>query len=144
MQVHILPTVALLAPLFHKVYINTMFMPFASGFCYIVQARCSLTVWPEWCALHTETGQMLGTFIFKEILYRWGAVKQIVMDNRTAYVVVLDWLSSRYGIRHIRILAYNSRANGIVERQHRTIRDSLVKACNGDASRWPAVAPFIF
>jgi hypothetical protein len=87
---------------------------------------------------------MLGTFIFKEILCRWGAVEQIVTDNGTAYVVALDWLSSMYGIRHIRILAYNSRANGIVERQHRTIRDSLVKACNGDASRWPAVAPFIF
>ena len=66
------------------------------------------------------------------------------MDNGTAYVAVLDWLSSRYGIRHIRISAYNSRANGIVERQHRTIRDSLVKACDSDASRWPAVAPFVF
>ena len=34
--------------------------------------------------------------------------------------------------------------SGIVERQHRSIRDSLIKACDGDASRWPAVAPFVF
>jgi hypothetical protein len=67
-----------------------------------------------------------------------------MMDNETAYVAALDWLSSRYGIHHIRILAYNLRANGIVERQHRTIRDLLVKACNSDASWWPTVAPFIF
>ena len=66
------------------------------------------------------------------------------MDNRTAYVTALDWLSRRYGIWHIWISAYNSRANSIVEQQHRSIRDSLVKACNGDTSRWPAVAPFIF
>jgi hypothetical protein len=67
-----------------------------------------------------------------------------MMDNETAYVAALDWLSSRYGIHHIHILAYNLRANGIVERQHRTIRDLLVKACNSDASWWPTVAPFIF
>jgi hypothetical protein len=66
------------------------------------------------------------------------------MDNGTAYIVALDWLSRRYGIQHIQISAYNSCANGIVEWQHRSICDSLVKACNGDTSQWPAVAPFIF
>ena len=66
------------------------------------------------------------------------------MDNRTAYVAALDWLSRRYGIWHIWISAYNSCANGIVERQHRSIHNSLIKACNGDTSRWPTVAPFVF
>jgi hypothetical protein len=111
-----------------------MFMPHASGFRYIVQACCSLTVWPEWHALHVETGRTLGSFIFEDILCRWGAVGEIVTDNGTAYVAALDWLSSRYGIRHICISAYDLRANGIVKQQHRTIRDSLVKACDGDAS----------
>jgi len=114
-QVHIPPTIASPVPLFCKVYIDTMFMPLALGFCYIVQAQCSLTTWPEWRTLQTETGHTLGTFIFEEILYRWGAVEQIVTDNGTAYIVALDWLSSRYGICHIHILAYNLRANGIVE-----------------------------
>jgi hypothetical protein len=58
---------------------------------------------------------------------RWGAVEEIVTDNGMANVVALDWLAERFGIRHIRISAYNSRANGIVERQHRTIRESIVK-----------------
>ena len=102
-----------------------------------------LTTWPEWHALRIETGWTLGSFIFEDILCRWG-VGEIVTDNGTTYVVALDWLSRRYGIRHIRILAYNSRANGIVERQHRSIHDSLIKACNGNTSWWPVVAPFVF
>ena len=143
-KIRIPPTVDIPAPLFRKVYIDTMFMPPASGFRYIVQARCSLTAWPEWRALRTETGRTLGSFIFEEILCRWGAVGEIVTDNGTAYVAALDWLATKYGIKHIRISAYNSRANGIVERQHRTIRESLVKACEGDTSKWPTLAPLIF
>jgi hypothetical protein len=83
-------------------------------------------------------------FLFEEVLCRWGAVEEIVSDNGTPYVAALDWLAHRYGIRHIRISAYNSRANGIVERQHRTIRESLVKSCEGDVSKWPIRAPHIF
>ena len=119
-------------------------MPHAGGFRYIVQAQCSLTAWPEWCALRTETGRTLGAFLFEEILCQWGAVKEIITNNGTAYVAALDWLAKRFGIRHIQISAYNSRANGIVERQHRTIRESIVKACKGDTSKWPVVAPFAF
>jgi hypothetical protein len=143
-KIRIPPTVAIPAPLFRKAYIDTMFMPLASGFRYIVQARCSLTAWPEWRALRSETGCTLGSFIFEEILCRWGAVEEIVTDNGTAYVAALDWLATKYGIHHIRISAYNSRANGIVERQHRTIRESLVKACEDNISHWPILAPLIF
>jgi hypothetical protein len=143
-KVRIPPTVATPAPLFRKAYIDTMHMPSAGGFHYIVQARCSLTAWPEWRALRTETGHTLGNFIFEDILCRWGAVEEIVTDNGSAFVAALDWLARKYGIRHIRISAYNSRANGIVERQHRTIRESLVKTCEGNVSKWPALVPHVF
>jgi hypothetical protein len=120
-----------------------MFMPHASGYRYIVQAHCSLTAWPEWRALRTETGRTLGAFLFEEVLCRWGAVAEIVTDNGAAFVAALDWLERRFGIRHIRISAYNSRANGIVERQHRTIRESIVKAYEGNISKWPSVVPYV-
>jgi hypothetical protein len=143
-KVRIPSTVAVPASLFRKAYVNTMFMPHASGYQYIVQARCSLTAWPEWHALCTETGRTLGAFLFEEILCRWEAVEEIVTDNGTAFVAALNWLKQRFGIRHIRISAYNSRVNGIVERQHRTIRESIVKACEGNASKWPTVALYMF
>jgi hypothetical protein len=94
--------------------------------------------------LQVETGRTIGTFIFEEILCRWGAVEEIVMDNGTVYLSAMRWLADRYGIEHICISAYNSRANGIVKWQHRTIRDSIVKACEGDISRWPMMAPYVF
>jgi hypothetical protein len=92
-----------------------MFMPPASGFHYLVQAHCSLMAWPEWHVLWTEISHTIGAFIFEEILCCWGAVSEIMMDNSSAYITVLDWLADKYGIQHIQISAYNSRANGIVE-----------------------------
>ena len=83
-------------------------------------------------------------FLFEEVLCRWGAIKEIVTDNGTPNIAALDWLADRYSIRHIRISAYNSRANSIVEWQHRSIIESLVKACKANASKWPTRAPHVF
>ena len=121
-----------------------MFMPHAAEYRYIVQAYCSLTAWPKWCALHTKMGRTLGTFLFKEVLCQWGAVEEIVTDNGMAFVAALDWLEQCFSIQHIQISAYNSWANGIVERQHRTIRKSIVKACKGNILKWPSVTPYAF
>ena len=60
------------------------------------------------------------------------------------YIAALNWLADRYSIRHIRISAYNLRTNGIVEQQHRSIIESLVKACEGDTSKWPTCTPHVF
>ena len=92
-----------------------MYMPFAGGFRYITQARCSLTAWPEWHALRMENGQTIGMFIFEEILCQWGAVEEIITDNGTVYVAALDWLQDKYGIQHICISAYNFQANSIIK-----------------------------
>lgn len=121
-----------------------MHMPTSHGYTYIVQAHCSLTTWPEFQMLKSETGRTLGAFLFEEVLCRWGAVEEIVSDNGTPFVTALDWLSKKYHINHIHISAYNSRANGIVERSHRTIHDSLVKSCNGDITQWPLLASHVF
>jgi len=83
-------------------------------------------------------------FLFKDVLCRWGAIEEIVTNNGTPYVTALDWLADRYGICHICISPYNSHANGIVERQHWTICDSLVKACEGNDSKWLTRATHVF
>jgi len=119
-------------------------MPPSQGYKYIVQARDSLTGWLEWRVLTRETGRTLGQFIFEELLCRWGGLEEIVTDNRTPFVAALEWIATRYHIHHIRISAYNSQANGVVETTHWTIRDSLVKMCAGNIKRWYEYAPYAF
>jgi hypothetical protein len=143
-KVHIPPTITIPATLFSKVHIDTMHMPPSHGKRYLVQARDSLTAYVEWRALVSETGHNLANFILEELLTRWGTVQEIVTDNGAPYLAALDYLADRFSITHIRISGYNSRANGVVERAHRTIRDALVKTCEGNTKRWLDVAPFVF
>jgi transposase InsO family protein len=143
-KIHIPPTITIPATLFAKVHIDTMQMPASHGKKYLVQARDSLTSYVEWRALVNENGRNIANFILEELLSRWGAVQEIVTDNGTPYVAALEYLSAKFSITHIRISGYNSQANGVVERTHKTIRDALIKTCQGDIKKWLDVAPFVF
>ena len=143
-QVLIPPTVAMPAPLFAKVYMDTMHMPTSSGYKYIVQGRCSLIYWPEWAMLTRETGKTLGLWILRDLIYRWGLLLEIVTDNGPAFLKALAWLEKHYHIKHIRISGYNSRANGLVERSHFEVREALFKACDGQESKWSQSAYSVF
>jgi len=143
-QIKIPPVVAMPAPIFAKAYIDTMRMAPSGGYKYIVQARCSLTHYPEYRALRTETAKTLGEWIFEDILCRWGALSDIVTDNGAAFVKALNYLSKKYKINYIRISGYNSRANGIVERPHFDVRQSLLKATEGEETKWAAALHSVF
>ena len=101
------------APLFSKVYMDTMHMPSSAGYKFIVQGRCSLIYWPEWIMLRAENAKAIGLWILHDIIYRWGLLLEIVTDNRAAFLAALRWLEKHYHIKHIRISGYNSRANGV-------------------------------
>lgn len=85
-QILIPPTVAQPAPLFAKAYMNTMHLPASNGFHYIVQARCLLIHWPEYCNLRRETGRAIADWIHDDLLCRWGALSEIVTNNGKPFV----------------------------------------------------------
>jgi hypothetical protein len=138
------PTIAVPAPLFARIYVDTMHLPASGGYKYLVQGRCSLSHWPEWEMLKRETGRALGEWLMRCFLYRWGAVSEIITDNGPAFLAALKYIEQKYNIRHIRISGYNSRANGIVERSHFDVRQAMFKAADGDQSRWSSVAGCVF
>ena len=93
--------------------------------------------------LRQETRQVLGVFIFEDILCRWGALEEIVTDNGPAFVKALNYLAKRYKINHIQISPYNSQVNSIIERAHRPLWESLIKAVDGDKTKWSLGGPTV-
>ena len=131
-------------PLFAKIYIDMMHMPKSRGFKYLVQGRCSLTHYIEFCMLRAETAATLGEWLFETIICRWGALCEIVTDNGGPFVKAVKYLAKKYHINHIRVSGYNSRANGIVERSHFDVRQALYKAVDGIQSKWSRAAYYVF
>jgi hypothetical protein len=121
-----------------------MHLPPSNKFKYLIQARCSLTHYPEYRALRRETSSSIGDWLFEELICRWGSLAEIVTDNGAPIVRACEYLATKYHINHIRISGYNSRANGIVERTHYDVRQSLYKAAGGDQSKWANVVHTVF
>lgn len=138
------PIVSTPAPLFSKIYIDTMHMPKSGGFKYLVQGRCSLSHYPEFRMLRAETAVTLGDWLFETVICRWGALSEIVTDNGGPFVKAVAYLAKKYHIHHIRISGYNSRANGIVERSHFDVRQALYKAVDGVQSKWSRACYYVF
>ncbi|KIM66600.1 hypothetical protein SCLCIDRAFT_1149605 [Scleroderma citrinum Foug A] len=85
---------------------------------------------PLFCKAYIDTMHMAKSHGFSYI---------IVTDNGTPFIATLEWLVQTYHICHICISAYNSQANGVVKWSHRTICDSLIKACNDNITQWPTL-----
>lgn len=127
--------------LFHKVYMDVMFMPTAHGFTCIVACRDDLSGVTEARALRSPTSKDVARFFWEQIICRYGAVHVVVTDNGSETKGAFELLVQKYGVHHIRISPYNSKANGVVERGHFILREGLVKACAGQLSRWPELLP---
>ena len=136
------PVVAKPDTLFATVYIDTMHLPKAKGFKYLVQARCSLTGYAVYIALRKETGAAIADFVKKSIVFAFGPPRRIVSDNSGAYVQALTQLAP-IGFEHVTISAYNSQSN-LVERRHRDIREALMKTANAERKVWVDVLAEVF
>ena len=138
------PVVVPVPSLFRKAHMDTFFMPRVGNYRYVLHARCAMSSWPEGRATTSDSHTVIASFIFQDILCRWGGLAEIVTDNGAPYVAAVNLLGEQYGIHHIRISGYNSRANGIVESKHFDVREAIIKTCRGNEKKWRDVLPQVF
>ena len=94
--------------------------------------------------LCSKNASALASFIFEDVLCRWGTLAKIVTDNGPTFVQALNVLTNRYNIRHICISPYNSQANGVVERRHLDVQEAIIKSTPGGESRQHTAAHSVF
>ena len=124
--------------IFEVLHADIMHMSPASNGCkYIVHGRDKLSSWAEARALRDEKARSIAMWLYEEILCRWGSLRVIVTDNGESFKAAVQWIAQKWGIKHITISPYNSRANGTVERPHWDIRQMLYKATGAaNVGKW--------
>ena len=130
-------SVSLPTTLFGKIYLDIMRMPEIGGFKYIVAARDDLSGTCEARALKRATAKDMTKFFMDQIYHRYGAPQVIITDNGPEMKESFQRKLERLGIPQIPITPYNHHANGVVERGHFTLREAIIKACEGNIARWP-------
>ena len=136
-------TISAPTALFAKIYVDVMHMPPVHRFRYIVAVKDDLSGTSEAIPLRHASAKNLAKFFWEYIYCRYGAPLQVVTDNGPEVKEAFEKLLKRLNIPQIRITPYNHHANGVVERGHFIIRESLLKACRGKITEWPRRLPEI-
>jgi hypothetical protein len=122
--------------LFEKVHIDITEMPSDGGRKHLVIARCDFSWWPEARALGDKSSEGVAKFLWEDIICRHGLFGDLVVDGGSENMKDVIALLNKMGANRIRISPYNSRANGTIERGHRTILAALSKMTNGGLKHW--------
>ena len=105
--------------------------PSSLGNLYILLAVDYVSKWVTATACSRNDANIVGGFIQRNILSRFGAPRTIINDEGSCFEnKVFAKLMSKYGIRHVIGLAYHPQLNGEAEISNREIKKILEKTVN--------------
>src|SRR3990170_5734836 len=95
---------------------------------YIVVAMDYFTRWPEAKPLKSANAETVATFIYEEIICRYGIPKVIQSDQETHFMnELLKNLIERFKIKHSLSSPYHLQSNGLVKRFNKTLCEGIAK-----------------
>ena len=129
-------------PKFSTVHIDVVGpLPPNQGFSYLLTLIDRFTRWGEVVPLKdTKAETIANAFIFNWVS-RFGVPDVIVSDRGTNFESNLfNDMLKQIGCQHKRTTAYNPKANGLIERWHKTLKSALR---NGDSHTWLNRLPLV-
>jgi len=114
----------------------------SGDFGFIVFTRGNLSGWVEGRAIATVNSKNVAKFIYDDVICRHGCPQRIVLDRGSENLSLTKDLLERYRIQRTVVSAYHPQANGLVERGHDSIVNSLSKYSRqpGDWVRYLSLA----
>ena len=128
---------------FHKVHLDVKYMTITRNKTCFVAARDDFTGWIEARALTRITTEAVATFLWEDVITRHGIFGKLVVDGGSENKKYVEALTLKYGIKRVVVSAYNPQANGVVERGHKPIADSLVKLQAAGYGDWVSLLPLV-
>ena len=111
--------------------------PQSFGNLYILLAVDYVSKWVEAVACPRNDTNTVVSFLQKNILSRFGTPRTIISDGGSHFAnKIFSKLISRYGIKHLRSLAYHPQTNGQAEISNREIKRILEKTVSSSRKDW--------
>ena len=111
--------------------------PQSFGNLYILLAVDYVSKWVEAVACPRNDTNTVVSFLQKNILSRFGTPRTIISDGGSHFAnKIFSKLMNRYGIKHIKSLAYHPQTNGHAEISNREIKRILEKTISSSKKDW--------
>ena len=110
-------------------------MPRTSEVSFIVFARDDLSGWVEPQAIPEASSFYVSKFLYEEVVCRHGCPRRIILDGGRENLDLTKDLLQHYRIKGTTISAFHPQANGLVERGHGPIVNSIAKYCDQPIGR---------
>lgn len=123
-------------PLFHCIGIDVVKLPQCGMFDSLVVARDDFSGWVEAKPMKNPTSKKIAKFIYNDIICRHGVFGHIRLDGGPEFKGAVIKELNRLGIRRTTISAYNSKANGMIERGHQPIIVALIALTKRGKKSW--------
>jgi hypothetical protein len=114
-----------------------------SKYKYLIVARDDLSGWVEAKPLQKLTAKAVADFILKEWIWRYGAVKCFTVDGGPEFKGELREAVRMSGSKLGEATAYWPQGEGMVERGHQPLKNTLVKMCGEDGRKWSEKLPLV-
>lgn len=125
-----------------RIGVDVVYMPETpEGYKYIVFARDDLSGWSEGRALKENNSRNVARFLYEDVICRHGCPIKVVVDGGSENKLVAKSLLEDYRVKRILVSAYHPQANGLVERGHDAIVNSLSKYCSQQQGKWVDYLP---
>src|SRR6266542_1762647 len=112
---------------------------------YIVVAMDYFSRWPEARSLKAANADTVATFLYEEIICRFGAPRILQSDRGTHFVnEIIQRLTKRFKIKHSLSSPYHPQSNGLVERFNKTLCEEIAKIAEELGSWDQYIQPILF
>ncbi len=116
-------------------------LPPSNGYRYILTMIDRYTRWPEAVPMVDQTAETVAETLHKNWVCRFGVPAKVTTDRGRQFVsAVFKQLANMYGTQLITTTSYNPKANGLVERIHRTLKGAIIAMQD---TNWSELLPTI-
>ena len=117
-------------------------LPIDDGYSYLLTMIDRKTRWFEVIPLKSISAPIVAKFIISEWFSRYGLPRCIITDRGAQFESQLfSHLTESLGIKHLRSTSYHPQTNGLLERFHRTLKQSL-RILSMESS-WTKALPYV-
>ena len=122
---------------FAHIHADLVTMPPSNGFTHLLTIVDRFSRWP----VAVPIKDIAGDTVIDALTHNWISaygVPEVITTDRGSQFTSCIWtqLLTTWGIKHIKTTAYHPESNGMVERLHRRLKESLIALGNNERARW--------